>query len=103
MPIALIVAVALTVLVATFSVQNAQPVQVTFLKWYFEAPQVVVLLLTFAAGLVAGCLALVPSRFRKMRELGRCQARVRELEEARPKEPEPLPSGETLTEEKLQS
>ncbi len=98
MPIAMIAAVALTVLVATFSVQNAQPVQVTFLKWYFAEPLVVVLLLTFAAGLVAGGLASVPSRFRRMRELSRCQARVRELEAARAQEPEP-PAGEPPPEE----
>jgi len=102
MPIAMFIALALTVAVATFSVQNAQQVQVSFIKWYFEASLVVILLLTFAAGLTAGYLTSVPSRFRGRRELGKCQARVRELEAARPKEPEPSPAVESPSAENLQ-
>ena len=73
-------AIILTGLVALFSVQNAQPVKVTFLQWYFEGSLVIVLLLTFVAGLVTAYLFAIPGRFRKSRELAECRSRVRELE-----------------------
>jgi len=75
-----IFAIILTGLVALFSVQNSQPVKVTFLQWYFEGSLVIVLLLTFVAGLVTAYLFSIPSRFRKKRELTECRHRLRELE-----------------------
>ena len=75
-----IIAIILTGLVALFSVQNSQPVKVTFLQWYFEGSLVIVLLLTFVTGLVTAYLFSIPARFRKARELTECRRRVRELE-----------------------
>jgi lipopolysaccharide assembly protein A len=89
-----IFAVILTGVVALFSVQNAQPVKVSFLKWYFEGSLVIVLLLTFAAGLVSAALFAIPARFRKARELADCRSRVRQLEGEPAKEKVP-PAGGT--------
>lgn len=65
----LILAMILTVLIATFSLQNSQSVQVQFLRWYFEGALVFVLLLTFAIGLLTMYLAALPGRFRRRREI----------------------------------
>ncbi len=80
MKLSLVIALCLTALVVIFSVQNSQPVQVTFIKWYFEGSLVVVLLLTFMAGVAAAYLASLPGRIRKGRELATSRKRVQELE-----------------------
>jgi len=80
MSFTVIIALVLTGLVALFSIQNAQPVQVNFFNWYFEASQVIVLLLAFAIGLVTAFLLSVPGRVRKSRELAECRRRLKDLE-----------------------
>jgi len=64
-----IVALVIIVLVAFFAMQNSQAVQVSFLMWTFEGPQVIVLLITFAAGIVAGWLTAIPSTMKKSRQV----------------------------------
>lgn len=91
MNFALVVSIILAALAVTFSIQNAQPVQVNFLSWYFNGPLVVVLLLTFATGLVASLLASIPSRFRRSRELADCRRRLQQLEKASRQEQPPSP------------
>jgi uncharacterized integral membrane protein len=88
-----IFAIILTGLVALFSVQNSQPVKVTFLQWYFEGSLVIVLLLTFVAGLVTACLFSIPAHFRKARELAECRHRVKELEGKTAERKEPPTGG----------
>jgi uncharacterized integral membrane protein len=80
MSFTVIIALALTVLVALFSIQNAQQVQVNFFNYYFQASLVIVLMLAFAIGLVTAALLSVPSRIRKSRELAECRKRLRDLE-----------------------
>ena len=50
--IALVVIIIL--LVAIFSVQNADPVQFTFLFWKFEASLAIVIFLSVLSGLITG-------------------------------------------------
>jgi uncharacterized integral membrane protein len=69
MKFALIVAMILTALIATFALQNSQSVQVQFLGWYFEGALVFVLLLTFAIGLLTMYFAALPGQFRRRREI----------------------------------
>lgn len=64
-----IIALAIVVLVAIFAMQNAQPVQVGVLLWTFEGPLVIVLLITFAAGILAGWLTAIPSTIKKSRQV----------------------------------
>jgi len=95
MSFTVILALALTVFVALFSIQNAQPVQVNFFNWYFQASLVIVLMLAFAIGLVTAALLSVPGRIRKSRELAECRKRVRDLEkEQKPAPPPPVPPSE---------
>ena len=64
-----IVALALIVLVAFFSMQNSQVIQISFLMWTFEAPLVIALLITFAAGILSGWLTAIPSTMKKSRKV----------------------------------
>lgn len=66
---ALTLAIALTALMVTFSLQNAQTVQVHFLGWYFEGALVLVLLMSFAMGALTMYLASLPARFARNRQL----------------------------------
>ena len=69
MKFALVLAIALAALMVTFSLQNAQTVQVHFLAWYFEGALVLVLLMTFTVGVLTMYLASLPARFTRGREL----------------------------------
>ena len=80
MPVTVIIALILTTLVALFSLQNAQQVQVTFFSWYFQGSLVVVILLAFALGLTTTALLSVPGRFKKAREVAECRKRIKALE-----------------------
>ena len=61
--------------VAFFALQNAQATRVSFFSWYVEAPLVLLLMGTFAAGAVAAWLALVPGSIRKSLEISRLKAK----------------------------
>lgn len=74
----ILIAILIAALSVTFSVQNAQNVQVSFLAWYFEGPLVVVLLLTFAAGAVATWLAALPGKVKRHREIEACRRHEQE-------------------------
>lgn len=74
MKLAMVGALCIAALAALFAVQNAQHTQVSFLVWYFEAPLVMVLLLTFAAGACAGFLAALPASLKKSLEIRRLKS-----------------------------
>ena len=69
----LVVLVAVLALVAAFAVQNPGIVTVRFIHLSVETSLLVIIVLSFAAGIVAGWLAGVPASFRRAR-------RIRELE-----------------------
>ncbi|PKN12373.1 MAG: hypothetical protein CVU69_07770 [Deltaproteobacteria bacterium HGW-Deltaproteobacteria-4] len=50
MKFALIAAIVVSAVMAYFAVENSQQTQVSFLGWYFDAPLVIILLLSFGAG-----------------------------------------------------
>ena len=52
------------VLVAIFSVQNADPVKFTFLFWKFEASLAIVIFLSVLTGLIAGVIITFLLRFK---------------------------------------
>lgn len=68
---ALVAAICLSVIMAFFAVQNAQPTQVSFFGWYFTGPLVIVLLATFAGGALTAILAALPGIWRKAAEIAR--------------------------------
>ena len=70
--VALGVLVVLLVLIATFVMQNTEPVQINFLGWSGQAPLAAALLIAAAGGmlltLVAGTLRILQLRHRVRRE-----------------------------------
>jgi len=74
MKFALIVSITLSLVMAFFAVQNSQPAQVTFLGWYFDGPLVIILLMTFGAGVVATFLAMFPGSLRKSIEISKLKS-----------------------------
>ena len=76
MKFALIAAIIVSALMAYFAVENSQQTQVSFLGWYFDAPLVIILLLSFGAGVVATFLATLPGSFRKSMEISKLKART---------------------------
>jgi uncharacterized integral membrane protein len=72
-----IVALAIIVVAAFFALQNSQVIQVGFLPWTFEGPLVIVLLITFAAGVIAGWLAAIPSTWKKSRQVAELKRELR--------------------------
>lgn len=51
-----IIALLLFLLVATFAIQNAEVVEISFLIWSFSAPRAVVVLMLLFIGLILGIL-----------------------------------------------
>lgn len=73
MRIVIIVSLCVASLAVLFALQNSQPVAVRFLNWSFEASLVIVLLITFVAGLLSAFIASIPWRVKMMRELSNCR------------------------------
>ena len=78
MKFAFIVAIAVSVVMAFFAVQNSQQAQVSFLGWHFDGPLIIVLLLSFTAGAVAAFLAVLPGGLRKSMEIKKLKASLLE-------------------------
>lgn len=73
MRVVIIVSLCVAALAVLFALQNAQPVVVNFINWSFEASLVIVLLLTFVAGLLSAFVVSIPWRVKMMRELSSCR------------------------------
>lgn len=76
MKFALIAAIIVSALMAYFAVENSQQTQVSFLGWYFDAPLVIILLISFAAGAIATFLATLPGSFRKSMEISKLKGQA---------------------------
>jgi uncharacterized integral membrane protein len=63
--VTIILVVMVIVIVATFSVQNAAPVSISFLSSHFDASLAVIALLFFLAGMIAGMAVLSWARMRQ--------------------------------------
>lgn len=69
MGISFVVAIILAFIAVVFSVQNSQSTIVSFLRWSFEAPLVLILLATFVVGAATAFIASIPGRIKLKREL----------------------------------
>lgn len=54
--------------IAVFSVQNADPVAITFLFWSFKASLAIVIFLSVLSGIMIAVIISLPGRFRRMSE-----------------------------------
>lgn len=73
MRIVIFVSLCVAALAVLFALQNSQPVVVNFINWSFEASLVIVILLTFVAGLLSAFIISIPWRVKMMRELSNCR------------------------------
>ena len=58
----------IVLLVAIFSVENAKPVQFTFLFWRFEASLAIVIFLSLLGGMISGIILSFLLRFKLKRK-----------------------------------
>lgn len=78
MKFALIAAIAVSVLMVFFAAQNAQHAQVTFMGWYFDGPLVIILLLSFGAGVLAAFLTVIPGSVSKSYKISKLNSVIAE-------------------------
>ena len=78
MRLSLMAAICLSMLMAIFAVQNSQQTHITFLGWHSEGPLVIVLLLSFTAGVISAMLATLPGAVSRRREISKLKSRVAE-------------------------
>jgi uncharacterized integral membrane protein len=72
----LVVLVAVLALVAAFAVQNPGIVTVRFIHLSADTSLLVIVVLSFAAGILAGWLAGIPASFRRARRIRELEARL---------------------------
>ena len=78
MRIFFVAALGIVVLAALFALQNSQAARIAFFGWVFEGPLVMVLLITFAAGILAGWLAAIPSIWKQSRKVSGLKRELRQ-------------------------
>ena len=76
----LIVALGLAILTVIFALQNTSPVVVTFLVWKFEGSLAMVLMLTFALGVIVSSLVSIPAIIRRRSVSSHQSKKIAELE-----------------------
>lgn len=81
----LIVALGLAILTVIFALQNPIPVGVTFLLWKFEGSLALVLISTFALGVLVSLLISIPAIVKRRSAIANQSKRIAELEN-RPRE-----------------
>ena len=76
----LIVALGLAILTVIFALQNTTPVVVTFMFWEFEGSLALVLMLTFALGVLVSALVSIPAMVKRRSVVSNQTKKVEELE-----------------------
>jgi len=64
MRILLLLALILSLIVTVFAVQNNAPIAVSFLSWDVSGSLALILMVTFAVGILIGILVMIPSSIR---------------------------------------
>src|SRR6266542_4742346 len=76
----LIVALGLAILTVIFALQNTIPVGVTLLIWKFEGSLALVLMLTFALGVLVSFLVSIPAIVKRRSAISNQVKKIEELE-----------------------
>ena len=76
----LVAALLIAILAVIFALQNPAPVTVTFLNWKFESSLALMLLLTFALGLLLGLVARISAVIRKGWTISSQRKKIAQLE-----------------------
>jgi putative membrane protein len=80
MQLLLIVALGLAILTVIFALQNPVPVGVTFLIWKFEGSLALVLISTFALGVIVSLLISIPAIVKRRSTISNQTKKITELE-----------------------
>lgn len=80
MQLLLIVALGLAILTVIFALQNPIPVGVTFLIWRFEGSLALVLISTFALGVIVSLLISIPAIVKRRSIISNQTKKITELE-----------------------
>jgi uncharacterized integral membrane protein len=76
----LLLALILALVLMVFSLQNPDVIPLKFVQWEYQGSLTVILVISFAAGMLAGIFSLIPPWWRKAKT-GRSQKkRIQELE-----------------------
>jgi len=76
----IILLIVLVILAVVFAVQNSAPVTIAFLGLSANASMSIVLVITFAAGILLGMFLLLPSVWKRMRALSAQKKKTRKAE-----------------------
>lgn len=82
MIIFLVAVLFIAILAVVFAVQNPAEVTVTFLTWKFEGSLALVLLLTFALGVILGLVALMATVVRRSWTISSQKKKIAQLEKS---------------------
>ena len=66
--ISIVLAVVIIAVIAVFSVQNAEPVTITFLFWTFKASLAIVIFLSVLSGVLIAVIISLPGKIRRISE-----------------------------------
>ena len=99
MQVQLIAAIIVAILAVVFALQNAVPIAVSFLTWKFESSLALVLLITFALGILMSLLVSVPSMIKRKRMISNQKKEIQELESSLQRENESKIREETESDE----
>jgi putative membrane protein len=78
--ITLILAIILALLVTIFAVQNNNPENIQFLAWKTNGSLALILMITFAIGILIGLLISAPAWFRRVRQSAELRKSIQGLE-----------------------
>jgi len=78
--LALILALVLALIVTIFAVQNNTSIDVTFLAWKIDGSLALILIITFALGILIGLLVSTPAWIRRVRQSAELKKNIRVLE-----------------------
>jgi uncharacterized integral membrane protein len=89
MQIYLVGALIIAFVVVVFAVQNAVPIAVKFVVWEFHGSQALILLLTFALGVIMSLLISIPAVIKRSLMISGQNRKIEELERTMQKRNEP--------------
>lgn len=74
-----LLALLIAIIAGVFALQNATPVFVQFLGWQTQASMALILLVTFALGVLFGFLISLPTMIQRMRKIAHFRSQAEQL------------------------
>jgi uncharacterized integral membrane protein len=94
----IVLLIILVIAAVVFAVQNSAPVTIAFLGFSTNASMSIVLVLTFAAGIMLGMFLLLPSVWKRMRALSVLKKKQRQnITQETPSSPPPDAASDKVT------